>query len=836
MRTHGDCQTCPLFPLKEQAATMYMPPADECLGLLVVPAPLHTPLVNMVVKAMQGLGIDATKVGVISLTACARNSKRMKPDETAIAACRPKFEDELKHFLQTTPVSCPVLCFGQEAAEAVGLKDQLSKTRGYSYWQGRRRYVATWHPFFVTMRPEAYLDLLEDLMNVFIYPVECPVKHDIVTDAPVDYPWASLVKAEARRLEQREKKTGQAMTAIELAYLSTFVPDEIPTPLEPVVHYEIVDKADDLDRLFSYIARQRHPVTICLDIETSGFDQFRDDVLCIAMAAEPGFAYVISSQGVNDPFVGDALRNLFSWPKVNWLLHNAKFDCRFLLTHPNIKAAPKVSEDTMLMHYVLDERIGTHGLKMLARRRLGLPEYESAIHALLPKAASSYKYVPPRVLHLYAAQDVCYTLRLLDRLSTELECHPLTEGLTRVYNFLIRAENSFIEIENGGIYTDLDAIDAAEEDFQTELQEHLDGLRTFVGDPLFNPKSAKQVAHYMYDIAGFPEVQLFRNHKPRATSREALDKLLAKYPESKFLTMLIRYRELSKILSTYVVKMRSKTYEGRLHTDFKLHGTVTGRLSASNPNVQNIPRPTKNKYAGRIRNFFTATPGYVMIGADYKSAELRVATLYSHETFWKDAFERGVDVHSEMCKALFGPNFTKEHRMIAKMMVFGLLYGRGAASIAVERGWSKSQAQDTMRKFFRNVPNADKWLKQTRELAISQGYLTTPMGRVRRFGLVNDVNLGTVSSQSVNFPISSFASDCCLLAFLDMHDWFKRSGKGRCLMVIHDAIYVECPARYEAEVSAKLEECMRNSMPQLIDDDFVTLEVDLHSGQRWGEL
>lgn len=832
MRTLGDCSQCPLQPINGQASSIYMPPVEDCIGLIVIPAPLHTPLANLLVQALRTIEVDPKNVAVISLTACARHNKRARPDAEIVTACRPKFEEELKYFLETTPVSLPVVCLGQEAAEAVGLKDQLSKTRGFSYWQNKRRYIPSWHPFFVTIRPENYLDLLEDLTNAFLYPVECPVWHDVVTDAPVEYPWTGKIKAEARRIEREKRRP----TDLEVAFLTTFVPDVIPTPLSPVVDFEIIDDARGMDKLLSYVASANKDQLFCLDIETSGFDQFREEILCIGIGVDYNKAYIISSQGVNDPGVGHRLRQLFGQPKVKWVLHNAKFDCRFLLTHLNIEASPHVDEDTMLMHYVLDERIGTHGLKMLARRRLGLPEYESAIHALLPKAASTYKLVPPPVLHLYAAQDVCYTLRLYDRLQTELECHPLSEGLTNVYRFLIRAENAFIDIENAGIYMDLDAIDAAEEDFRTELAFLLSELRARVGNDKFNPGSAKQVAAFLYDVRGYPEVRLFKNHKPRATSREALDKLLAKFPSDTFLTTLIKYRELSKILSTYVVKMRSQTYGGRLHTDFKLHGTVTGRLSAAKPNVQNIPRTTKNKYAAQIRNFFTATPGWIMVGADYKSAELRVATLYSHEKFWKDAFERGVDVHSEMCKALFGPNFTKEHRMIAKMMVFGLLYGRGAASIAVERGWSTAQAKDTMRKFFKNVPNADRWLKQTRELAISQGYLTTPMGRMRRFGLVNEVNLGSVSSQAVNFPISSFASDCCLNAFLDMHDWFKASGKGRCLMVIHDAIYVECPVQHEEEVSAKLGEIMRASMQKLIDDEFVTLEVDLHSGMRWGEV
>ena len=854
----GDCRICPLQELQEQAAGAYFP-EGPVVGAIIMPAPMHQSHARWVASELTKLDIDPAQIALLSLAACARGAQRAYPAPETIYACRPKFQHELAQVLR---LEVPIVTFGQEAMAALGITEKLTTVQGYTYWLSRCRVLPTFHPYFVETNPDAYLDWAETLSNAFLYSVTCPVPYDVLSEGHDEPPWVVNVRA---RIKAQEK-----IGVVGAAYrkeLDAMIPptEDLPKTYPPVKYSELL-KPEDVEQLITSIQARRIK-HICLDIETSGFNPYSDRILCIALGISETEAHIVPYAALSEMY--EVLRKLFALPGINWVYHNGKFDCRFLLAHPLLKMFPPIGDDTMLLHYTLDERIGTHGLKTLCRRKLGLPNYEGLMHACLPKQATSFKYIPPRLLHHYAAQDVCYTLRLRTRLLLELEMSPHEPGLSNVYQLLLRASNALTEIESVGCQVDVDAIDATETDFVTELArlhaaliERIDAVGAYYiprkkaelkplksGKPRvapilpykqeeFNPSSSQQVAWFLYDVLGLPEVQLFRNHHDRATSHEALEKLLAIAPDEPFIQTLLRYRELAKIVSTYVKPIReaAASGDGRLHTDFKLHGTATGRLSAASPNLQNVPRPTKNDYAGQIRNFIVASPGYKLIGADYASMELRIAAEYSREPFWRDAFIRGIDMHSEMAKILFGPNFTKEHRMVAKMFVFGALYGRGAQSIAIERGMSVQQAQAMLNKFFENVPHAARWLKQIRVQAYSQGYLTTPVGRMRRFGMVNDANMGSVSSQAVNFPIQSLASDCCLYAFIGIHDWLKATNKGRALLIVHDAIYLEAPLEHVAEVEAKLVAIMEQAPIELFGANFTPFKADAHSGDRWGEL
>lgn len=733
--------------------------------------------------------------------------------------------------LEDNPDHPVILLSGPETWAWAGLKTITNKSLGFSYWYSCVRLITIPLMTEILYRPAKFIDLMEALRNAVLFPVECPVNVDIMDDKPRLEPWMDEVKTEIRRIIRR----GGRFTKEELDVISAHVPMNLWTPLKktPKVLYVTTQSSPSLiEQMFLDIFEAKN---VAIDLETNGYSPFTNGILCIAIGTSTNNAYIIAADLLQSDDFCTRLRHLFTKEDINWVCHNAKFDCRFLLNHRRIKACPKVKHDTMIMHYVLDERLGTHGLKQLACSKLGAPDYEGYVHALIPSQETSYQYVPRRVLFEYAALDVCYTLALLERMQQEL-----SQGdpcLQEIYSFLVEATNAFVEIENNGILVDKEAVHAAIESFGKEISERYALLAELVG-PEFNPRSPKQVASYLYDACQMQEIRLFRNHKPRSTSREALDKLAAIYPDNKFLKLLTDIRSLEKLLSTYVHPILEKVnpYNGRLYTDFKLHGTVTGRLASSKPNLQNVPRTTKNKWAAVIRNFFVAGEGRTIVGCDYKGAELRVATCFAEEPVWRDAFLHDRDLHAEVCLKIFGPGWTKENRMIAKMLNFGLLYGRGASSIATERNMTQDAAQAIVRSYFEAVPMIAKHLQWIKNETRIKWELTTPFGRKRRFGFVTKQNFGAISPQAANFRVSSTSSDCCLRAALDMHYWCKANPQydAKVLLTVHDSVYVECPIEH-ADTVQEILEIVMEAAPKSKGLTYVPFTVDAHQAYRWGQ-
>lgn len=723
-------------------------------------------------------------------------------------------------------VLCGTHCTHWAGITVKNPKDLIAHT----FWREGVRLIAAPDLNALDLIPHLYIDLKESINNALFFPVPCPSPVDVLDAKVSPEPWMNEVKSAIREA----KKKGSAFTLEDLTNISRAVPEKLPTLLNWQPKVTIVDSTTTLAAI---IEKSMKNVTTSIDLETNGFDPFKNGILCIAIGLSHTEAAIITPPLLRDPGAIKMIREWFGCEDVEWVCHNAKFDCRFLMNNRYIQMAPPVKHDTMLLHYVLDERLGTHGLKRLSRVKLGAPDYEGYLHALLPSQETSYQYIPRKILYEYAALDVCYTLQLLTRLQTEL-----SQGwseLSRLYAFIIEAANAFIEIENYGLLVDQKLVNQAWVDFEEEIDDKLQQLKDIVGDQNFNPKSSKQVASYLYDTLGLEEVRLFRNHKARSTAREAIDKLYALHPDVQFLQTLVDMRSVQKLHSTYVVPVKEKTTaQGRLHTDFMFHGTVTGRLASSKPNLMNVPRTTKNKYAKTIRNFFVAAPGNVYVGCDYSGMELRIATQFAEEPVWRDAFVAGRDLHAEVSSRLFGPNWTPEHRMIAKMLNFGLLYGRGADSIATERGIPLREAENIVKAYFAAVPMIARYLNWVKNEARTKGVLTTPVGRMRRFGYITKQNFGRVSSQAANYRVQSTASDCCVRAAIDMHNWSKENPEieAKVLLLVHDFIMVECPEQHQELVSERLKFYMKNAPISLFNATYVPFETDHHVATSWGAL
>lgn len=682
--------------------------------------------------------------------------------------------------LPVTYPEYPVICFGMEAFDLATNRihaEKFSTLRGTSEWINGIRHILTYEPEYVYEHPDVWWDFYNDIV--------LPIRYPITTEPVVN------IRSQI-----------------------------VPSSFQAV------------EALGNYF--KANPGTYTFDIETSGFRAHVDKILCISIGISEQLSWVLTPACWETEDRLEILKQIFSNPKVQWIAHNGKFDIRFM--RRLLGFAPYLTHDTMLLHYTLDERVGTHGLKHLCSTRLALPDYEKELHSHLRRKSDSFDTIPSAILYKYAGQDTCFTFRLWHQLNRELADSPFYANLVAAYNLLMEASNVLGDIETYGFEMDLAALEQVKTTLTSQCAADEETLSLLAGSG-FNPRSFKQVAVHLYDVAGFQEVKLFRNNKPRSTSAEALKKLQIRYPESVFLKTLLHYRETKKILSTYVISVLELIDpDGRLRTDFKLHGTVTGRLASGTPNLQNVPRPKKNPSARLIRNMFIAGEGNVLIGADYSQAELRVAATFAKEDRMRAIWAENRDMHTETCLDLFGETYTSEDRMIAKMLNFGVIYGRTAGSIAVERGIPMYEAVRLLDKFFDSKPKLKNWLDNIRVEAQNNGYLITPTGRMRRFGLFTPANEWRALNQAANFPISSTASDICLKAAINMHYWCQKTGLGKVLLLVHDSIYVQAREENAQVVSDQLEIYMLRAGEEVLSSTYIPMKVDVHVAYRWGDL
>lgn len=683
--------------------------------------------------------------------------------------------------------ACNVIALGLEVFQAIMSLDaaqapavgkvKLGAIRGFTFWIfDHVRVVPTWSVNQLFFKPDLYLDICEDVSNTI--------------------------------------------------------------SLEPdrrIVSTKLVSSLTHLEALYKHLERLPHSTPICIDLETTGLNPLRDKLLCFALGLNDTSAFILTPELCNDSIAVVTIRKLLQLP-LRWTFHNGKFDIRFL-QQSAIAYAPVIVEDTMILHYVLDERVGTHGLKELVRRKLGVDDYDSFIKQYVPNKKASYSNIPKELLYKYAGYDVCYTLRLLKVLQAELdEQIKLSPKLKDIYAFMMRIQNGLASIESNGLFVDQQSL----QELDCKLKENIDQLEIelhkIVGFDL-NPRSFKQISHYLFMSRGLRQPLTWKG-KDGSTNNKILEQMLLEVcPDDPFITTLMDYRKVYKIWSTYVTKVKSKIdSDGRLRTNFKPHGSVTGRLSGDSPNLMNIPRKGKNVYSKLIRSLFIAEEGNVLIGADYKSAELRALAEITQDEYLLEVFKQSRDLHSEMASFLYGDGWTSENRTAAKTLIFSIIYGKSSSGIAYELQISEDEGKELLNNFLARMPKVLRWLKSTRELAAKQGYLVAPNGRVRRFGLVNATNRWQVDTQSTNFSIQAEASDNCVEASLLMDTWGKYTGLCKVLLIVHDNIIVECKEENAQLISDKLQEIMLDAAYIRMGKNSVPFTTDVKVAHSWGDM
>jgi DNA polymerase I len=350
---------------------------------------------------------------------------------------------------------------------------------------------------------------------------------------------------------------------------------------------------------------------------------------------------------------------------------------------------------------------------------------------------------------------------------------------------------------------------------------------TFVGHA-FNPRSPQQVAEILYDEMRLPVI------RGRSTDKDHLRRL-EQYNELP--AMLLDYRKYQKLLSTYISSLwKHIGPDGRIHTEFKPHGTVTGRLSSSSPNLQNIPEDPDNPWAVTIKNFFVASSGMTFIYLDYKQVELAMLAFLSQDPWLKSVYIEGRDLHDETAEAIFGEGFTQKQRVFAKGINFGLAYGRSADAIAADTNlgdFSLAEAQLFAQNYFDRIPRVVEFIEQTHRHVDSTGYVELPSGRRRRFPIRTRETLVSIHNEAMNFLCQGGSADIMLKALI--YGDRRLEGRAYQLLSVHDSLLIEAPVETADEIKEVAARFMMEAAMDLYGDE-VPFRVEAAWGDKWGSL
>lgn len=511
--------------------------------------------------------------------------------------------------------------------------------------------------------------------------------------------------------------------------------------------------------------------------------------------------------------------------------HNFKYDLRVLHRHFGLEPFPHW--DTMLMAHATHPR-WIHGLKELAAYYCNAPDYEAAIKPYVWVEQLGFAGVPKSLLIDYLAYDLYYTYRL----KTIFGDGPVNaDGKNPYKTIYVPAAYELTHMENVGVPIDKAYAEECEV-MATGLRKEAANRVTELSDcAITNPASSAQVARYLYDIKHYPVCNR-KDSPPRTTNQTYLAELYAQTNDP-VIDAVLECRRISKILTTYFETFVSKSIPSsdgwhRLYLNCNLAGTVTGRLSTSNPNIQQVPRARDDEEYGKMaRDCIAAPPGRVLVAVDGSQWEIRTAAALSGDRFLIEAFERGADIHGETAAQLFGKDYTKAQRSMTKGAVFEFMYGGSLESSIHRMGLEPDVARAVATRFQATLRGLIRWRHQQFMTAVRTGMLFSPMGRRFPFPYIGDGNLEEIRKETANYPVQGLASDLTLLALCECGPILRRMDAPPVIFV-HDSIVAECNEDQVGEVAQTIANAMVSVAKYWLPQ--VAWKVEAEYGRRWGTM
>ncbi len=615
-----------------------------------------------------------------------------------------------------------------------------------------------------------------------------------------------------------------------------------PAPATLALAHAEPTLVDDPAGLAAVVAECRRASLVALDTETTSLDAMRADLVGLSLAVAPGrswylpFAHVAPDGELAGgtpprnlpPLASDAtapLRELLADARVPKAGHNIKYDW-LVLRRAGVELAG-VGYDSMLASFVLEPGRRSHAIDELARERLslGMRTYVDVVGR--GKAERPFAAVPVPDAARYCAADSEAVLRLRAALQPELEDH---EALRLLQEIELPLLPVLVDMEWRGVRVDLERLGEISRSFARELAELERTIYQAAGTE-FNINSTLQLRHVLFEKHQLPILK--KTKTGPSTDFEVLEQLAAMGHEVP--RLLIEYRELSKLKSTYVDALPGfiNPATGRIHTSFNQTGAATGRLSSSDPNLQNIPVRTPRGEA--IRRAFVAPPGAVLLTADYSQIELRLLAHLSGDPAFLEAFERGGDIHRQTAAIIFGvpqDQVTPEMRGRAKTINFGTIYGQGPFALSRQLGITQDDARRFIEQYFTRFAGVRAWLDRTVAAARERGYVETLFGRRRYIPELKDRNFNIRAfgeRTATNSPLQGSAADLIKIAMIRIAGALRGRGlASRMILQVHDELVLEVP-RGEEETATELVKSHMEGAAQLR----VPLVVSVGVGMNW---
>jgi DNA polymerase-1 len=602
---------------------------------------------------------------------------------------------------------------------------------------------------------------------------------------------------------------------------------EFSTFDEEVTTYELIDNVKKLQAL---VKKLKGTKTLCFDTETDGVDPMKNELVGISLSTTAGVAYYVPvgvDGGIAQDQAIEILEPLFTDEESLKIAHNFKFDYMMLK-----KAGLEVrgnAFDTMIAAYLID---ANQKLSMgeLARQYLNYDPISIINLIGEGRKQKSMDEIAPSEITVYACEDADITLRLYEVLSDALEKDELIE-IAETLEFPLM--EVLAKMEMNGILIDQEML----EEISSTLRDDLIGLEEKIYEKAgteFNINSPQQLGEVLFEKMGLPPGKKTKTGQ-YSTAESVLKKLASDYemPE-----LILEYRALRKLKSTYVDALPKLINEetGRIHTDFNQSIAATGRLTSSNPNLQNIPIRTER---GReIRKAFIADEGHQLLSADYSQVELRVIASIAEDKNMIQAFRNDEDIHSRTAKEIFDldslDDVTSDHRRKAKEVNFGIPYGVSAYGLANRLGISNEEGKQMIDQYFDRFPGILRYINETKEFAKDHGYVKTLMGRRRYIPQINASNWNRRSfaeRTAINMPIQGTAADIIKQAMINIQNYLEEEQLGtKMLLQVHDELIFEVPEEEADEVPQKLRKLMETAYELKCP-----LKVDMGLAKNWLE-
>ncbi len=586
--------------------------------------------------------------------------------------------------------------------------------------------------------------------------------------------------------------------------------------------YETVKSIEKFDE----VLRKAEKVgKVAFDTETTSLSPIDAELVGMSFSWENESYYIpighVSGENLPIDKVLERLKEFFENSNTRIIGQNLKYDLSVIKKY-GLKFKPYF--DTMIAAYLLNPNERKFSLDALAMKYLG---YKTITYEEVAGKKGDFSKVSIEEASRYSAEDADVTYRLYKKLSKNLYEYDLYEVFNDIEMPLVEVLSS---MELNGVYVDIDYLRDISDRYLKKLRDIEEQIYALAGGMPFNINSPKQVSEILFQRLGLHPRRRTKSHA-FSTDAKVLEEMRDEHP---IIPLLLEYRKYFKLKSTYLDALpkmvNPKT--SRVHTSFNQTGTSTGRLSSSEPNLQNIP--ARNEEGREIRKAIRAQrPGWEILSADYSQIELRVLAHVSGDEALIEAFKNGMDIHTATASKVFGvreEDVTKEMRRVGKMVNFAVTYGVSAYGLAKRLGMSASDAQKLIANYFKSYPKVKEYLDNTVKFAKENGYVKTIFGRRRdipalRSGKYNVIEEG--KRMAINAPIQGSAADMIKLAMIRIHEELKKF-KAMMILQVHDELVFELPLEESEEVKKMVKEKMENVMKMK-----VPLSVDIEEGETW---